>query len=218
MNSGGDSALGSHRGSKPSLVVFAVAAAAPALALHGHSLFNTGKGCIMHQANLFDLPACPSSSCLPVCRVGTVLFLGFPSLLEPPPAWGAGAARTGLGAVQACMEAVQKRMRQHDGSFLQASTWGDLFSCCPCDCLGLCGQVPQPCCLLIFPSSHLGLCIQLACFNAPLLPAPHCSSAATRRVSLPSAPLACRDAATRTDPLAASRLRWQSWRLSRWVG
>ena len=54
------------------------------------------------------------------CSVGTVLFLGFPSLLEPPPRAGPGATRTGLAAVQACMEAVQKRMRQHDGSFLQA--------------------------------------------------------------------------------------------------
>ena len=45
-----------------------------------------------------------------------MLFLGFPSLLEPAPA---GATRTGLAAVQACLEAVQKRMRQHDGSFLQ---------------------------------------------------------------------------------------------------
>lgn len=53
---------------------------------------------------------------LPHASVGTVLFLGFPSLLEPAPA---GAARTGLGAVQACLEVVQKRMRQHDGSFLQ---------------------------------------------------------------------------------------------------
>ncbi|KAL4458480.1 hypothetical protein ABPG75_013345 [Micractinium tetrahymenae] len=52
-------------------------------------------------------------------RVGTVLFLGFPSLLEPPQRTGPGASRTGLAAVQACMEVVQKRMRQHDGSFLQ---------------------------------------------------------------------------------------------------
>ncbi len=57
-----------------------------------------------------------------VCRVGTVLFLGFPSLLQPPPAAGPGSARTGLGAVQACMEVVQKRMRQHDGSFLQVTS------------------------------------------------------------------------------------------------
>lgn len=58
-------------------------------------------------------PAAPRS-------VGTVLFLGFPSLLEPPPTAGPGATRTGLAAVQTCMEAVQKRMRQHDGSLLQA--------------------------------------------------------------------------------------------------
>lgn len=57
------------------------------------------------------LPAC--------CSVGTVLFLGFPHLLEPAPRTGPGAARSGLAAVQACMEVVQKRMRQHDGSFLQ---------------------------------------------------------------------------------------------------
>lgn len=57
---------------------------------------------------------------LPACRsVGTVLFLGFPHLLEPAQRAGPGASRTGLAAVQACMEAVQKRMRQHDGSFLQ---------------------------------------------------------------------------------------------------
>ena len=59
---------------------------------------------------------------LPPCSVGTVLFLGFPYLLEPPPAEGPGAGRTGLAAVQACIEAVQKRMRQHDGSFLQVSS------------------------------------------------------------------------------------------------
>lgn len=54
------------------------------------------------------------------CRsVGTVLFLGFPYLLEPAPCTGPGAAHTGLAAMQACVEVVQKRMRQHDGSFLQ---------------------------------------------------------------------------------------------------
>lgn len=60
-----------------------------------------------------------------LCSVGTVLFLGFPSLLEPPPRTGPGASRTGLAAVQACMEVVQKRMRQHDGCLLQVMQRGE---------------------------------------------------------------------------------------------
>lgn len=127
-------------------VVIALAAAAPPLALHGHSLCFYYTRLQSAPTKAFG-PPCMATFFLPACRVGTVLFLGFPSLLEPPPAWGAGAARTGLGAVQACMEAVQKRMRQHDGSFLQASTWGALFSCCSCNCLWLCGHLPQLCCL-----------------------------------------------------------------------
>ena len=94
---------------------------------------------------MFALPlnAPPIPPAAGECRVGTVLFLGFPSLLEPPPRTGSGTARTGLGAVQACMEVVQKRMRQHDGSFLQASERAS----CGCARHRSLGAVPAKCLL-----------------------------------------------------------------------
>ena len=76
------------------------------------------------------------------CSVGTVLFLGFPSLLEPPPLSGPGAACTGLAAVQACMEAVQKRMRQHDGSFLQVGAGRGGHGSWNKGCTPACGSWP----------------------------------------------------------------------------
>ena len=82
------------------------------------------------------------------CRVCTVLFLGFPSLLEPQPDASAsqpsgGASPTapagasgghagadsaaGAASVQTCIRVVQKHMHKYDGSLLQVRCQ----LCCP---------------------------------------------------------------------------------------
>lgn len=52
-------------------------------------------------------------------RAATVIFLGFPSLRAPLPGQARPAAAVELESVQRAVEAVQKRLRQYDGAFVQ---------------------------------------------------------------------------------------------------